>query len=66
MYALAVFMPMPDILSYAAAVSFGPLLSVAALGLYHGLAAHRDSPLLQIAALFAFAGGIAVLLMLTT
>lgn len=57
---------MPDILSYTAAFVFGPLLSVAAVGLYHSLTAHRDSPLLQIATLFAVAGGITVLLMLTT
>ncbi len=66
MYALAAFAPLPDILSYAAAFAFGPLLSVSAVGLYHVLAAHRDSPLLQIATLFAIAGGITVLLMLTT
>ncbi len=64
-YLAAAFLPLPDTLTYAAAFAFGPLLSVSALGLYHCLALHRDSPLLQIATLFAIAGGITVLIMLT-
>jgi len=66
MYVLAAFVPMPDILGYTAAFAFGPLVSVSAVGLYRVLAAHRDSPLLQIATMFAIAAGITVLLMLTT
>ena len=66
MYLLAAFAPLPDTLSYAAAFSFGPLLAVGAIGLYHCLALYRNSPLLQIAALFAIAGGVTVLLMLCT
>jgi hypothetical protein len=66
MYLLAAFAPLPDTLSYAAAFSFGPLLAVGAIGLYHCLALYRNSPLLQIAALFAIAGGVTVLIMLST
>lgn len=65
-YLLAAFAPLPDTLSYAAAFAFGPLVAIGAWGLYHGLALHRDSPLPQIATMFAIAGGVTVLLMLTT
>jgi hypothetical protein len=66
MYLLAAFAPLPDTLSYVAAFSFGPLLAVGAIGLYHCLSLNRDSPLSQIAAVFAVAGGVTVLIMLST
>ena len=65
-YLAAIFAPLPDTLGYVAAFSFGPLLAVAAIGLYHCLSLHRNGPLVQIAALFASAGGVTVLLMLST
>ena len=65
-YLLAIFAPLPDTLSYVAAFSFGPLLAVGAIGLYHCLSLHRNGPLVQTAALFASAGGVTVLLMLST
>ncbi|MCG3118854.1 MAG: hypothetical protein ALAOOOJD_01133 [bacterium] len=65
-YLLAAFAPLPDTLGFAAAFAFGPLLAISAMGLYHGLAAHRNSPSLQIATVFAIGGGITVLIMLTT
>lgn len=65
-YLLAAFAPLPDTLGFAAAFAFGPLLAISAMGLYHGLATHRNSPSLQIATVFAIGGGITVLIMLTT
>lgn len=65
-YLTAAFIPLPDTLSYAAAFAFGPLLAIGLRGLYSCLAADRRSPLLQIATIFGIAGGITVLLMLTT
>ena len=64
-YAAAAFAPLPDTPGYAAAFAFGPLLGLGAVGLYHCLALQRRGPLVQIAALFAVAGGITVLVMLT-
>lgn len=66
LYLAAAFAPLPDMLGYAAAFGFGPLLAVSAIGLYHCLALRRDGPLVQIATLLAIAGGITVLIMLTT
>jgi hypothetical protein len=65
-YLAAAFAPLPDTLSYAAAFAFGPLVAIGLTGLYHCLAIERRGPLVQIAALFGVAGGITVLIMLTT
>jgi hypothetical protein len=65
-YLAAAFAPLPDRLSYAAAFAFGPLVAVGSTGLYHCLAIERRGPLVQIAALMGIAGGITVLIMLTT
>jgi hypothetical protein len=65
-YLAAAFVPLPDLLGYAAAFALGPLLAVGAAGLYHCLALHRRTPLAQIAAGAAIAGGITLLVMLTT
>jgi hypothetical protein len=65
-YLAAAFAPLPDFLGYFAAFAFGPLVSIAFMGLYHGLASERRTPLIQIAAVFGIAGGITVLIMLTT
>ena len=63
-YAFAAFIPAPDFISYLAAFSFGPLLSIAIAGLYHLLAFHKKTPLLQVGTLLSMTGGITVLLML--
>jgi hypothetical protein len=68
-YALAAFAPLPEMLSYAAAFAFGPLLALGIVGLYHGLATGGGpgpGPLLQSAAILGIAGGFTVLIMLTT
>jgi len=64
-YVAAAFVPLPDVLGYAAAFAFGPLLAVGLLGLFRCLALRRRGPLVEIAALFGFAGGVTVLVMLT-
>jgi hypothetical protein len=64
-YFAAAFLPLPEILAYAAAFAFGPLLAIGAMGLYHGLALRHRGPMVQIAAVFAVAGGCTVLIMLT-
>ncbi len=64
-YLAAAFVPLPDLVGYAAAFGFGPLLVVGVLGLYRCLALRRRGPLVQIAALFGFAGGVTLLSMLT-
>lgn len=63
-YFLAAFVPMPDFAGYVAAFAFGPLLCIGFIGLYHALATHKNSPVLQAGTLFAVAGGITLLLML--
>jgi hypothetical protein len=65
-YLAAAFTPLPDTLGYAAAFAFGPLLAVGAAGLYHCLALAHRGPLVQVAAIAAIAGGVTVLIMLTT
>jgi len=65
-YLAAVFAPLPDTLAYTAAFAFGPLLAIGAAGLYHCLALERRGPLLQVAAIAAIAGGVTVLIMLST
>lgn len=64
-YALAAFAPLPDVLGYAAAFAFGPLLALGLVGLYHGLATAGRGPLLQSALILGVAGGMTVLIMLT-
>lgn len=65
-YALAAFAPLPEMLSFAAAFAFGPLLALGIVGLYHGLTTERTGPLLQSAAILGIAGGFTVLIMLAT
>ena len=65
-YALAAFAPLPEMLSFAAAFAFGPLLALGIVGLYHGLTTERTGPLLQSAAILGVAGGFTVLIMLAT
>jgi hypothetical protein len=65
-YLAAAFAPLPDTLGYAAAFAFGPLIAVGAAGLYHCLALAHRGPLVQVAAGAAIAGGVTVLVMLTT
>ena len=65
-YLTAAFAPLPDLFSYITAFAFGPLLAIGLVGLYHCLALEHRGPLVQIAALFGIAGGITVLMMLTT
>ncbi len=65
-YLAAAFAPLPDVLGYAAAFAFGPLLAIGLLGLHHSLAERRPGPLIQIAAAFGVAAGFTVLIMLTT
>ncbi len=65
-YLAAAFVPLPDTLGYAAAFAFGPLLAVGAVGLYHCLALAHRGPLIQVAAIAAIAGGVTVLVMLST
>lgn len=65
-YLLAAFAPLPDKLTLACALAFGPLLAIGAIGLYYCLAAYRNCPSLQISVIFAIGGGITVLIMLAT
>ncbi len=65
-YLLAAFAPLPDVLGYAAAFLFGPLVAVASVGLRHRLAAERPGPLPDLGALFGAGAGFTVLAMLTT
>lgn len=64
-YLAAAFAPLPEVLGYAAAFAFGPLLAIGLLGLHHDLAGRRPGPLPQIAAAFGVAAGFTVLIMLT-
>jgi len=64
-YALVIFLSPPDFLAYILAFSFGPLLSVSAVGLYHFISVIKKTPSLQIAVASTVAGGITVLIMLT-
>lgn len=65
-YLAAAFAPLPDTLAYAAVFAFGPLIAIGAGGLYHCLALVRRTPLIQVATFAAVAGGVTVLIMLTT
>lgn len=60
----AAFIPMPEILTLAAAFAFGPLLAIACVGLHCALPAWSGRPLTQIAAGFGVAAGATVLAML--
>jgi hypothetical protein len=64
-YALAAFAPLPDTAGYLAAFTFGPLLSLGVVGLYHALSLERATPLTQAAAILGVGGGLTVLIMLT-
>lgn len=64
-YIGAAFIPMPDMLTLAAAFAFGPLLAVACVGLHCATPAWAGSPLTQIAAGFGVAAGSTVLAMLS-
>lgn len=63
-YPLLIAVPMPMVLTVLLAAAFGPLLSVAALGLYHFISAHRTTVSLQIAAAFTVIAGTIVNTML--
>ena len=65
-YLAAAFAPLPDLLSNVTAFAFGPLLAVGVTGLYYCLALERRGPMIQIATIFGIAGGVTVLIMLTT
>ena len=65
-YLTAAFAPLPDLLSYVTAFAFGPLLAIGVIGLYYCLALQRRGPMIQIATTFGIAGGVTVLIMLTT
>jgi hypothetical protein len=63
-YPLLVTVPMPMVVTLALAAAFGPLLSVACLGLYHFISAHRKTVSLQIATVFIIVAGAVVNTML--
>jgi hypothetical protein len=63
-YPLLIAVAMPVILTVALAAAFGPLLSVACLGLYHFIAAYRKTASLQIATVFLVVAGAVVNTML--
>ena len=63
-YFLAAFLPLPDSLVRLLAFAFGPLLSIAFLGLYHCLSDHRRGPTVKIASLFGIIAGVLVTSML--
>ena len=63
-YPLLIIVPMPLPLTLAMAAAFGPLLSVASLGLYHFLTAHRRTVTLQLALIFNMIAGTLVSTML--
>ena len=56
-YPLLIVVPMPMAITVALAAAFGPLLSVACLGLYHFVGANRKTVTLQIAAVFTVVAG---------
>ncbi len=64
-YIGAAFIPMPDVLTLAAAFAFGPLLAVACVGLHCATPAWAGRALTQIAAGFGVAAGATVLAMLS-
>jgi len=64
-YALAAFAPLPGQATLALAFAFGPLLAVGAIGLRRQLMVFGRRPLLDTAAVFAVAGGVTLLSMLS-
>jgi hypothetical protein len=56
-YPLLIIVPMPMVVTVALAAAFGPLLSVACLGLYHFIATFRKTVSLQIATIFIVVAG---------
>ena len=56
-YPLIIAVPMPGLMTVVLATAFGPLLSVACLGLYFFIAAHQKTVSLQIAAVFTVVAG---------
>ncbi|MDT8067660.1 MAG: hypothetical protein ROO76_05780 [Terriglobia bacterium] len=64
-YALMVFMPLPDAVGTTLAASFGPLFSVGSYGLYKLLALNRNSVSIQIAPISnAIAGALVTAMLL--
>ncbi len=55
-YVAAAFAPLPDVLGYAAAFAFGPLVAIGAIGLYYCLSLERRDPLAQICRLLRSRG----------
>lgn len=64
-YIGAAFIPMPDVLTLAAAFAFGPLLAIGCVGLHCATPAWAGRPTTQIAAGFGVAAGATVLAMLS-
>lgn len=60
----AAFLPLPDLVAYALAFAFGPLLAVSFLATYRYMANHYDGPVLQFAAFFGVVAGVMVTAML--
>jgi len=63
-YPLLIAVPMPKTVTVLLAAAFGPLLSVACLGLYHFISVHRKTVSLQIATVSTIIAGTVVNLML--
>ena len=63
-YPLLITVPMHLTLTVILAAAFGPLLSVASMGLYHYMAAHKRTVTLQIAVVFNIIAGTLVNTML--
>ena len=63
-YPLLITVPMPMTITVLLAAAFGPLLSIACLGLYHFISAHRKTVSLQIAVVFTVIAGAIVNTML--
>ena len=63
-YPVLIAVPMPMTMTVLLAAAFGPLLSVATLGLYHFIGVHRKTVSLQIAVVFTVIAGAIVNTML--
>jgi hypothetical protein len=64
-YPLTLFVPMPRFLQTTVALTFGPALGFASVGLYHFLRLHRDSVWAQIGAISNLLAGTLVTTMLS-